>query len=316
MTPTTAFVSHPDCARHDTGWKHPEHQGRLPALVRAVYRDMLTLHGHLLEVEGRPATEDDLRLVHTDGLIRRVREACRAAGEQGEPRVLAGQVVVSGPSWEAARAAVGCALTGVETVMSGRVRNAFCAVRPPGYAAGADAVGGFSLFNSVAIAARHLRQRHGVERVLVVEWGGTAPGATSVLLADEPDEPGVRVLSVRQASGAAASADAAVVTLPPGTDGALFRAAFEAALTETLAGWVPQFVLLAAGFDTLVSDPLGSLSLEPADYHPLTRLLCAAAERHCAGRLVSVLEGGYDAAATGRAVVQHLRALADLDPVS
>jgi len=308
----TAFVSHSDCARHDTGWKHPEHQGRLPALVRAVYRDMLTLHGHLLEVEALPASQDDLLLVHAPDLVERVREASRRAGEEGQPTVLEGEVAVSGASWDAALAAVGAALTGVEAVRRGDARNAFCAARPPGYAAGADRVGGFSLFNTVAIAARHLRQRLGADRVLVVEWGGTAPSAIPALLAEDA---GARVLAVRQAAGAQVSSHARVVTLPPGSDGPLFVGAFEAALAEVLAAFTPQWVLLAAGFDMLAADPIGELAVDPADVYPLTRALCEAADTHCEGRLVSVLEGGYDPSATGSAVVQHIRALADLPPV-
>jgi acetoin utilization deacetylase AcuC-like enzyme len=309
----TAFVSHPDCPRHDTGWKHPEHQGRLPALVRAVYRDMLTLHGHLLEVEAEPASEADLELVHTAALIGQVREASAVAAERGQPQPLEGTVVVSGASWDAARAAVGSALSGVEVVLRGDARNAFCATRPPGYAASADRVAGYSLFNSVAVAARHLRERRAVERLLVVEWGGIASSATPALLAADA---GVRVLSVRQTLGARAAADAHLITLPAGSDGSLFRATFEAALTEVLLGFNPDFVLLAAGFDSLSTDPLGTLRLDPADYYHLTTTLRQAADHHCDGRLVSVLEGGYDPSGTGRAVVQHLRALADLPSVS
>jgi acetoin utilization deacetylase AcuC-like enzyme len=307
----TAFVSHPDCARHDTGWKHPDHQGRLPGLVRAVYRDMLTLHGHLLEVEASPATEEDLRLVHTDAYIERVRRASAAAAAAGQPQPFAGEVVVSGATWEAATAAVGTALTGVGAVLRGDARSAFCAARPEGFAAAAGAAGGFSVFNSVAVAARHLRERRGVDRLLVVQWGGIAPVATADLLAGDE---GTRVLAVREARGPAAAGEAHVVTLPPGSDGALFAGALEAALSELLGGFQPEFVLLAAGFDPLAADPLGSLRLEPIDYHGLTRILVEVAEDVCGGRLVSVLEGGYDPPALGRAVVQHLRALRDLPP--
>jgi acetoin utilization deacetylase AcuC-like enzyme len=310
----TAFVSHSDCARHDTGWKHPDHQGRLPALVRAVYRDMLTLHGHLLEVEARHATPDDLELVHSAEWVRGVEDASRQAGAADKPRPLRDEVVVSGASWLAARAAAGAALTGVDAVLDGAARNAFCASRPMGYAAAADAPGGFALFNNVAIAARHLRRRCGIQRLLVVEWGGVAPSAIAPLLADDP---GIRVLTVRQPAAGAGLPDrpgAHTIVLPPGTRGDLFRGAFEAELVRILDAFTPEFVLLAAGFDLLDTDPLGVLSLEPADVHPLTALVRDAADRTCGGRLVSVLEGGYDPPALGLAVVQHIRALAGLPP--
>jgi acetoin utilization deacetylase AcuC-like enzyme len=307
--PPTAFVSHPDCARHDTGWKHADHQGRLPALVRAVYADMLTLHGHLTEVEARPASETDLLLVHTPELIEQVRQASSWAAAENRLRMLEGEVVVSGASWEAALAAVGCALTGVDVVASGAARNAFCAARPPGHAASAGQVGGFSIFNNVAIATRHLRRRHGIERVLVVCWGGSTPAIGSILAADE----GVRVLSVGEAAAPGEGHRVLSVVLPAGSDGALLAGAAEAALADLLTGFDPQFVMLAAGFDVLAADPAGALGLEPRDIHALTGYLRQVADLHCDGRLVSVLEGGYDARALGLAAVQHLRALAGLE---
>lgn len=306
----TAFVSHPDCARHDTGWKHPDHQGRLPALVRAVYRDMLTLHGHLLEVEAVPATEADLRLVHSEEYVASVREASAAAAAAGQPQPFAGEVVASGATWEAALAAAGTAITGVATVLRGEARNAFCAARPEGYAASAARAGGFSVFNNVAVAARHARLRLGVGRVLVVQWGGIAAGATAGLLAGDA---GTHVLVVREAGGEQSDAESAhVVTLPPGSGGSLFASAFEAALDATLAAFRPDLVLLSAGFDVLAADPLGRLDLQPADVFGLSRVLVDAAAQSCGGRLVSVLEGGYHPPALGQAVVQHLRALCGL----
>jgi acetoin utilization deacetylase AcuC-like enzyme len=311
MMATTAFVSHSDCARHDTGWRHPDHQGRLPALVRAVYRDMLTLHGHLLEVEAEPATESQLRRVHSPDYLGRVRDASEAAA-RGEPVAFEAQVVVSGASWDAALAAAGTAVTGVEAVLAGRARNAFCAARPAGYAARGDGAGGFAILNNVAVAVRHLRDALGVERVLVVQWGGVAASGTAGLLAEDA---GVRTLEVRGATPATAPEPPGhAVVLPAGTNGSLFAAAFEGALREVVAEFRPQFVVLSAGFDVLSADPLGTLALEPADIHPLTRLLVDLAEGSCDGRLVSVLEGGYDAPALGRAVVQHVRALAGLPP--
>lgn len=295
MTPT-AFVSHHHTSLHDTGWGHPEHQGRLPALVRAVYRDMLTLHGHLLEVEARPATEEDLLRVHTPGYVRRVREAVEAAAREGRPRTLEGEVVVSGASWDAALAAAGAAVTGVEVVLAGEARNAFCSTRPPGRDAAPDRPGGHSLFNTVAVAARHLLEERGAGRVLVVDWGAEAPLGTPEVFAGEPR---VRLVSVH--GGA----------VPPGAGGAEAGAA----LAEALAGVEgADFVLLSAGFDLLAADPRGGLEVEPREVYDLTLLVREAAERLCGGRLVSVLEGGYAPAETGKAVVQHLRALADLPP--
>lgn len=291
----TAFVGHADCSLHDTGWKHPDHQGRLPALFRAVSRDMPALHGHLLEVEAIPATEAQLARVHTPEYIARVREAAERALRENQPVRVDDSVTVSGASWNAALAAVGAALSGVEVVASGDARNAFCAARPPGRGAHADRVGGFALFNNVAIAARELRARYGADRVLIVDWGTDPPDGTASVFHGDP---AVRLLALH----------------PPGSGGAAYREAFASALDGVLDGFRPDWILLSAGFDALRDDPLGTLSLEPPDFYPLTLLLRERADAVCDGRLVSVLEGGYAAEATGRAGVQHLRALCGLPP--
>lgn len=310
----TAYVAHSDCARHDPGWRSPEHQGRLPAVARAVYRDMLTLFDPLLEVEGVPAGPEDLRLVHTAEYVARVRRAVEAAAAAGEPLPFEEGVVVSDASWDAAVAGAGCALTAADLVLEGSVRNAFCAVRPPGGEVGADHAGGYGLFNNVAIAARHLRERRGVERILVVAVGASPGRGTAEILAADP---GLRFLSVHRAlpPGAPPLPPAArSVALPAGATGADLLGVLPPALAEATAGFHPDFLLLSLGFDALAADPLGGLSLEPADYHALSRELRERADALCAGRLVSVMEGGYDPPATARAVVQHLRALAGVEP--
>jgi len=307
---TTGYVTHSDCSLHDTGWAHPEHQGRLPAVARAVYRDMLTLFEPLLEVEGRPATDEDLLLVHSPGYVERVRRVEAEAEAAGKSIPLGAEVSVSGASWEAAIAAVGCALTAVETVLAGEARNAFCAVRPPGHQAAADGPGGFGIFNSVAVAARHLRDRRAAERVLIVEVGAEpGPGTARIVGSD----PGIRFLSLH-AGEVDWPAGARAVPLPAGATGEALLAALRPALEAAASDFPPDFLLLSLGFDALASDPLGALALEAADYHRLTLHLREAADSLCGGRLVSVMEGGYDPPATGRAVVQHLRALASLPP--
>jgi acetoin utilization deacetylase AcuC-like enzyme len=277
----TAFVSHEDIPRHDTGWNHPDHQGRIPAIARAVYRDMLTLFEPMLELSAMPATDEDLRLVHTAEYVRRVREA--ATEIDG--------VRVSGASDEAARASVGGALTAVDAVLAGDVRNAFVLARPPGRDALPDAAAGFSIFNTVAIAARHLHERRGTGSVLVVSWG-SSPARH---LREVVSAPWLQMIDIHTPS-----------------DGAAFAAALRDALGALPSA--PEFVLLSAGFDILAGDPVGSLAVEPRDVYDITRVLREWVDEHASGRLVSVLEGGYDAPRTARAVVQHLRALIGLPP--
>lgn len=312
----TAFVSHEDCSRHDTGWSHPDHQGRLPAIVRAVQRDMVALWDPVLQLEATPATVDDIRLVHTAGHVARVQDQAVASAE-GEGTLDLDGVPVSGASWDAALASAGAALTAVEAVARAEVRNAFALARPPGAGASANGPGGFGLFNNVAIAARHLRERLGVGRVLVVSWGVRTPLALARLLADDD---GIGLISIHQHplsfpspdASAAEHPEVAGAALPPGSGGDEFAEALREALAAIPRAESPEFVLLAAGFDILDADPVGQLAVEPDEVHGITLTLREWADERAGGRLVSVLEGGYAAAETARAVVQHLRALAGL----
>lgn len=311
---TTGFVSHHDAPRHDTGWSHPDHQGRLPAIAKAVYRDMLTLFEPLLEIEGVPATADDLRLVHTARHLDAVRETAARADAERTVLALDG-VPVSGATWDAVLASAGSAITAADAVLEGRVRNAFVLARPPGRDATADGGGRFSLANTVAIAARHLRERRGIGRVVVVDWAVTPPAALSSVLGEDD---GVTLVSVHQAGAGEgdvphlppSGGDAGWAAIPPGSGADALWAATEAGLAS-VDGDV-GFVLLSLGLDVLAGDPLGALAVAPDDVHGLTLRLRAWAEGRCGGRLVSVLEGGYEPKAAGRATVQHLRALAGL----
>jgi acetoin utilization deacetylase AcuC-like enzyme len=228
-------------------------------------------------------------------------------------------VPVSGASWDAARASAGAALTAVDAVLAGEARNAFALSRPPGAGAWADGPGGFGLFNNVAIAARHLRERHAAARVLVVSWGVRPPLALARLLADDE---GIGLISIHQHPlsfpapdpSAAEHPEVAGAALSPGSGGEEFEEALRAALAAVPPAESPDFVLLAAGFDILDADPVGQLAVEPHEVHAITLALREWADERAGGRLVSVLEGGYAAAETARAVVQHLHALAGLPP--
>lgn len=304
----TAYVSHEDCSRHDTGWNHPDHQGRLPAITRAVYRDMVALWEPLLQVQGAHASEADLRRVHTQRYLDDVRRTAIAAAAEGRPLELGG-VPVSGASWDAALAAAGSAIVATDVVLRGEARNAFVPARPPGRGATPDAPGEFSLLNTVAIAARYLRQAHGSARVLVVAWGARAADAIRASVAGDP---GITVVSIHQRQDDEDEPHARDAALPAGTAGAEFGTATGALLDAILPEDAPDFVLLSAGLDILAGDPRGGLSVTPREVYDLTLQLREWADDRAGGRLVSVLEGGYEPAATAAAVVQHLRALAGL----
>jgi acetoin utilization deacetylase AcuC-like enzyme len=307
----TAFITHHDCSRHDTGWAHPEHQGRLPAIARAVYREMLTFHEVLREVEGRPASEDDLLLAHDEGYLARVREGVAQAEREGRPVAFEGGTMLSAASWDALTASAGCAITAADALLDGVAANAFCAIRPPGSGAGRSSAGNHAIINSAAIAARHLRRRRGIEEVLILEWGEHYGSGTAEIVADDP---GIRYLAVHSEASdrTPVSAGGTSVALPSGAGADELLHALEAAVSDLLSGVRPRVVILSLGLDILTSDPHGTLAVEPSDVYRLTRAVVALAEELSEGRLLSVLEGGYDPPAMGAAVVHHLRALAGI----
>lgn len=309
----TAFVTHHDCSRHDTGWKHLEHQGRLPAVARAVHRDMLALHDRLLEVEGVPASTDDLSPAHSAAYVARLMAKVEEAERAGETLTLAGDARVSGASGAAVLAAVGCIFTAMDHVRRGDVANAFCAVRPPGHGADREGPGGYSLVNGVAIAALREARTHR-SRVWVVDFGAARGSGTRSILRDEP---GVRVIDVHGESveDAGRDEDAIIRHLPAGARGSAASAALRSALDEAGQREAPDVILVSLGCDALEEDPRGALSLQPHDYHALTRVMVEAADRMCEGRMVSVLEEGYAPDAMGQAIVQHLRAMSGAAPL-
>lgn len=310
---TTAYVTHPDCSLHDTGWAHPEHQGRLAAISRAVYRDMLTLHEPLLEVEPEPASAEDLLLAHSAEYVERVRRAAEEAERIGAVQPFGAAARISGRSWDAARAAAGCGIAAVDVVLDGAVRNAFCAVRPPGNEVGVDGGRGYGLFNTAAIAAVHASERRELARVLIVELVSAAGWGTGEIAARRSR---IRFATVHEqpaANGGWPDGTTALALQPGAGAGEAIRM-LERALPDVQAATPPDLIVLSLGLDALASDPIGGLCIEPRSVHDLTVLVRRRADELCGGRLVSVLEGGYDASASGSAVVQHLRALAGLEP--
>jgi acetoin utilization deacetylase AcuC-like enzyme len=307
-----AFISHSDCGRHDTGWGHPEHVGRLRAIPKAMREDadlMQALH----HAEGRHANEDEIALAHDRAYIRAVRELARAGGGQ-----LDADTVASEGSWDAATAGAGCVLDAVDMAVDGRAERSFCAVRPPGHHALHDRSMGFCLFGNVAIAAHYARSRHHLGRVLIVDWDVHHGNGTQALVEEQRD---VHFISMHQwpwYPGTGAAADRGPhqnvwnvpmrASLPPQA----YMDALFAAVDDATRGFVPDLVLISAGFDSLRGDPLGGFTLEPEHMARLTTELVTRAKTWCAGRVVSALEGGYEPERLGQACVAHMRALAEM----
>jgi acetoin utilization deacetylase AcuC-like enzyme len=305
-----AFISHSDSGRHDTGWEHPEHVGRIVAIPRALkHRPDLF---HLLQhVEGRHATEDELALAHDRAYITQVRTLVEQGGGRLDP-----DTVVSEGSWDAVTAGVGCVLDGVDMVCDGRAPRAFAAVRPPGHHALRDRAMGFCLFGNVAIAALYALQTGRAARVLIVDWDVHHGNGTQALVEHEPR---IHFVSLHQwpwYPGTGAADDRGPhdtvwnVPMGPSLAPAAYVDALLAAVDAATASFTPDLVLISAGFDCLAGDPLGAFTLTLDDVRTMTRALVTRAERWCNGRVVSALEGGYAPDAVAQAVMTHVEALA------
>jgi acetoin utilization deacetylase AcuC-like enzyme len=304
-----AYISHADVGFHDTGWGHPEHVGRIRAIPRAL-RDDPELFGALTHVEARHANDDELALCHDRGYIANVRAIVERGGGKLDP-----DTVTSEGSLNAATAAAGSVLDGVDMAFDGRAIRSFCAVRPPGHHALRDRSMGFCLFGSVAIGAEYARSKHGAERVLIVDWDVHHGNGTQALVEEQKD---IRFVSMHQwpwYPGTGAAEDRGphdsvwnvpmAAQLPP----QVYMDALRGAVDAALKGFRPDLIMISAGFDSLAGDPLGAFTLEYEHFEQLTRWLVGLADYHCGGRLVSALEGGYAPERLGVACVRHMRAL-------
>jgi len=305
-----AFISHSDCGRHDTGWGHPEHVGRLRAITRALREDPELFH-RIEHVEGRHATIEEIELAHDRNYI----DSVRVIAEQGGGRLDA-DTVASGGSWDAATAAVGCLLSGVDLSVEGVNSRCFCAVRPPGHHAVHNRAMGFCLFGNVAIAARYAQRKHGLQRILIVDWDVHHGNGTQALVEHEPD---IHFVSMHQwpwYPGTGPAEDRGPhgtiwnLPRPPGLAPREYVDSLQRGIDAATKGFVPDLVMISAGFDSLAGDPLGGFTLELDDFEALTRSLVERAESWCGGRIVSGLEGGYAPDRVAQAAVRHLGALA------
>ncbi len=306
---TVAYISHSDCGRHDTGWNHPEHVGRLRAIPRALRYDF-DLFDTIEHREGRHATPAELTLAHDAAYI----ESVRALAESGGGRFDADTVVSDG-SWDAATAGAGCVLDGIDWAFDGSVQRSFCAVRPPGHHALRATAMGFCLFGNIGVGARYARRKHGAERVLIVDWDVHHGNGTQDLVQDDAN---IHFVSMHQwpwYPGTGAADDRGPhdnvwnVAMAPALPPMAYVDAITAAIDAATDAWRPDIVLVSAGFDCLAGDPLGGFTLELEHIEHLTRMLVTRATSWCDGRLVSALEGGYDPVRLGDACVTHLRAL-------
>jgi acetoin utilization deacetylase AcuC-like enzyme len=308
----TGFVYHESYTRHDTGKTHPERPERLKAIIKRLEeRDLLS---KLTLIEPSTAPLEWIAAVHAPEYIEEVRQSCKVGGGY----LHSPDTTISPHSYEVARLAVGGVLKAIDAVMAGEVKNAFCAVRPPGHHALKDRAMGFCLFNNVAIGARYIQKRYGLSKVLIVDWDVHHGNGTQTAFYDDPT---VLYFSVHQYPfypGTGSEEERGTgkgfgyninAPLPVGCGDEEYRKVFEEILKPKAIEFDPDFVLISAGFDAHKDDPLGGMKVTSKGFAKLTEIVREIAERCCEGRVVSVLEGGYNLDGLAESVEAHISAL-------
>ncbi len=311
MLPVGLFAD-PFCKEHDSGVGHPESPLRFDAVLRGL--EVAGVLQQFVRLEPREVSREELLRVHAAEYL----DLAEREINGGANQLSTGDTNIGPHSWEAALRAAGCALAAVDAIMTGKISRAFCVVRPPGHHATPDRGMGFCILNNVALAARHAQLKHGIERVLIVDWdvhhgNGTqdtfySDGSVFFFSTHQwPLYPGTgRADETGAGEGAGATLNC---PLPAGAGRTEIFEAFERKLLPAMEKFRPEFVLISAGFDSRVNDPLGQFTLKDHDFEDLTHLMLKVAQSHAEGRLVSVLEGGYNLQGLASAAAAHAKAL-------
>ena len=308
---TTLLYTHPSSLEHDTGPGHPEQQARAKVIHGAIERE--EQKGSFVDVIRRDApeaTREQLERVHDAGFVEAI---LKAVPDDGYVRIDA-DTVMSPASGEAALCQSGAVCAGVDAVIAGEANNAMCALRPPGHHAEPNRAMGFCLFNGVAVGAMHAIAKHRLERVAIYDFDVHHGNGTQAAFENEPR---VQYLSTHQwplFPGTGAKEETGVGNivnrpLPSGTGSRAFRDVVEGDILAAMEDFKPELVMVSAGFDAHRADPLASLELVEDDFAWVTEELLALANKHARGRVVSVLEGGYDLAALTNSFMAHLNVL-------
>ena len=306
---TTLLISHPSSMAHATPRGHPERPERLRAIEQALEQEKFA---DLVRIRDAPAADRDAICrahppAHVDALI-------AAAPREGLVSIDADTTMSTG-TLEAAVHAAGAAMLAVDEVVGGSAANAFCAMRPPGHHAEKTTAMGFCFFNNAAIAARHAQKRHGLGRIAILDWDVHHGNGTQDIFWDDasvlycsthemPLYPGTGAASERGAHDNIVNA-----VLRAGEGGESFREALEVAILPRISAFRPDLIIISAGFDAHWRDPLANINLTEDDFAWATRELMDIADRQCGGRIVSLLEGGYDLQGLAASVAAHVQCL-------
>ena len=297
--------------KHDTGYGHPENARRLENTVKHLKES--ELWGQLRIGKPRAALVEEIGLIHPQAYIETVKQIAERGGGW-----LDGDTAVSSASYEAAVYAAGAPLTAVDLIMKGEEKNAFCLVRPPGHHATPGRGMGFCLFNNVAIAAKYLQSKHQLEKILIVDWDVHHGNGTQDAFYNDPTVlyfsmhrypfyPG----SGRKEEDGQGKGKGFTVNVPLSFDTTPERyiEIFTDVMEQRVNQFAPEFIIISAGFDIYKKDPIGGLNIEIKDFGILTEIVVKSAERHCKGRIVSCLEGGYHLSGLPLCIEAHLKAL-------
>lgn len=331
----TALISHPDFILHDTGPFHPERPGRITSVlahlgvsgdVPAGRRQAGTQQADVQQAEAQqagaqqagllcltPASADDawIKAVHDAAYVDAVADWCG----KGYRNLPTGDTTLSSASETVARLAAGAGMRAVDAVLSGEADRVFCVARPPGHHAESDRGMGFCIYNNAAVAARYAQSRFGVERVAVLDWDVHHGNGTQEIFEEDPS---VYYFSVHQSplypfTGAEREKGTGEgtgytmnVPVSAGSGDEVFIDVLRGMILPAMKAYQPDLFILSAGFDAHVDDPLSGTLVTDAGFRAMSRLALDFAEDACGGRLVSVLEGGYDLEALGRCVADHV----------
>ena len=304
---TTLLYHHPAFLGHATPIGHPERPDRLRALHAALDSDSFAA---LKRIEAPLGDAEAALLAHPERYVEAIRKAIPA---EGMTRIDADTVASPG-SWEAALRAIGAVLAAVDAVVKREASNAFVASRPPGHHAETATAMGFCLFNTIAVAARHARKAHGLERVAIIDWDVHHGNGTQEIFWSDPSVLYASTHQMPLFPGTGAQSETGVgnvfnAPLSPGDGTEDFRAAFRDRILPALRSFRPDLILISAGFDAHQRDPLAQINLEAEDFAWATRELMDVADATAEGRIVALLEGGYDLKGLAESAAAHVRQL-------